>query len=402
MKVGSSIIAFLGLMAVCSCSAPKSEMSTLVNNSLQIATVQSKLMAENLLNEEEKLPRTIGKDGKLMTSKAKWWTSGFFPGVLWYLYEVNQDDSLKMYAENYTKRIENEKYTTDNHDVGFMLYCSFGNGLRLTSNDEYKQVLLQGAESLSTRFRPQVGCIRSWDWNQKVWEYPVIIDNLMNLEMLMWASKNSDNPKFEEIAKSHADVTMKYHFRSDYSSYHVISYDTISGLPEKKNTCQGYAHESCWARGQGWALYGYTMMYRETGQEKYLRHAINVAKFIINHPRLPEDKIPYWDFDAPNIPNELRDASAGALMASAFIELSLYTEGDFSNQCLSVAETQLKTLSSPEYLAEPGTNCNFILKHSVGNNPGKAEVDVPLTYADYYYVEALVRYKRDILKEKLN
>lgn len=169
----------------------------------------------------------------------------FFPGVLWYLYEVNQDDSLKMYAENYTKRIENEKYTTDNHDVGFMLYCSFGNGLRLTSNDEYKQVLLQGAESLSTRFRPQVGCIRSWDWNQKVWEYPVIIDNMMNLEMLMWASKNSDNPKFAEIAKSHADVTMKHHFRPDYSSYHVISYDTISGQPEKKNTCQGYAHESC-------------------------------------------------------------------------------------------------------------------------------------------------------------
>ena len=353
-------------------------------------------------NEEGKLPRTIGKDGKLMTSKSNWWTSGFFPGVLWYLYEVNGNDSLKMYAENYTKRIENQKYTTDNHDVGFMLYCSFGNGLRLTGNDDYRKTLLQGSESLSTRFRPQVGCIRSWDWNQKVWEYPVIIDNLMNLEMLMWASKNSDNPKFEEIAKSHADVTMKYHFRSDYSSYHVISYDTISGLPEKKNTCQGYAHESCWARGQGWALYGYTMMYRETGQEKYLRHAINVAKFIINHPRLPEDKIPYWDFDAPNIPNELRDASAGALMASAFIELSLYTEGDFSKQCLSVAETQLKTLSSPEYLAEPGTNCNFILKHSVGNNPGKAEVDVPLTYADYYYVEALVRYKRDILKEKLN
>ena len=314
---------------------------------------------------DQSIPRAylFGKDGKLMTSKAKWWTSGFFPGVLWYLYEVNQDDSLKMYAENYTKRIENEKYTTDNHDVGFMLYCSFGNGLRLTSNDEYKQVLLQGAESLSTRFRPQVGCIRSWDWNQKVWEYPVIIDNMMNLEMLMWASKNSDNPKFAEIAKSHADVTMKHHFRPDYSSYHVISYDTISGQPEKKNTCQGYAHESCWARGQGWALYGYTMMYRETGQEKYLQHATNVARFIMNHPRLPEDKIPYWDFDAPGIPNELRDASAGALMASAFIELSQYTEGDLSKQCLSVAETQLKTLSSPEYLAEPGTNCNFILKH---------------------------------------
>ena len=216
-----------------------------------------------------------------MTSKSNWWTSGFFPGVLWYLYEVNGNDSLKMYAENYTKRIENQKYTTDNHDVGFMLYCSFGNGLRLTGNDDYRKTLLQGSESLSTRFRPQVGCIRSWDWNQKVWEYPVIIDNLMNLEMLMWASKNSDDPKFEEIAKSHADVTMKYHFRSDYSSYHVISYDTISGLPEKKNTCQGYAHESCWARGQGWALYGYTMMYRETGQEKYLRQSWEDETYVV-------------------------------------------------------------------------------------------------------------------------
>lgn len=211
---------------------------------------------------------------------------------------------MKAFAEDFTKRVEREQYTTDNHDVGFMLYCSFGNGLRLTGNEEYKKVLLQGSKSLSTRFRPQVGCIRSWDWNQKVWEYPVIIDNMMNLEMLMWASKNSSNPKFAEIAQSHADVTMKHHFRPDYSCYHVVSYDTISGQPEKKNTCQGYAHESSWARGQGWALYGYTMMYRETGEEKYLEHAVNIAKFIMNHPRLPEDKIPYWDFDAPNIPND--------------------------------------------------------------------------------------------------
>ncbi len=391
MKVGSSIIAFLGLMAVCSCSAPKSEMSTLVNNSLQIATVQSKLMAENLLNEEEKLPRTIGKDGKLMTSKAKWWTSGFFPGVLWYLYEVNQDDSLKMYAENYTKRIENEKYTTDNHDVGFMLYCSFGNGLRLTSNDEYKQVLLQGAESLSTRFRPQVGCIRSWDWNQKVWEYPVIIDNMMNLEMLMWASKNSDNPKFAEIAKSHADVTMKHHFRPDYSSYHVISYDTISGQPEKKNTCQGYAHESCWARGQGWALYGYTMMYRETGQEKYLQHATNVARFIMNHPRLPEDKIPYWDFDAPMSPLlPPKDASAAAVTASALIELSGYVNDEIkSRHYLDAAIAMLENLSSSAY--QSGTVNTAFLLHSVGHMPRGREIDASIMYADYYYIEALLR-----------
>lgn len=399
MKIGTAMIAFFLSCIVCSCSTKSGEMSELVNNSLQVATAQSKLMAGSLLYEEGKLPRTIDKNGKFVTSESRWWTSGFFPGVLWYLYEVSPDDSLRLYAENFTQRIEREQFTTDNHDVGFMLYCSFGNGYRLTENEEYKKILLQGSRSLSTRFRPAVGCIRSWDWNKKVWEYPVIIDNMMNLEMLMWASKNSDNPQFAQIAKSHADVTMKHHFRPDYSSYHVVSYDTISGQPEKKNTCQGYARESSWARGQGWALYGYTMMYRETKEDRYLQQAINVARFIMNHPRLPEDKIPYWDFDAPNIPNELRDASAGSLMASALIELSQFTDGDFSRQCLSVAETQLKTLSSPEYLAEPGTNCHFILKHSVGNNPGKGEVDVPLTYADYYYVEALVRYKRDILKE---
>lgn len=401
MKTSLFIIVSFFLFMVSSCTQEKREMSKLVNNSLQTAAIQSRLMAESLLNEEGKLPRTIGKDGQLTTSGSRWWTSGFFPGVLWYLYEASGNDSLRNYAENFTRRVEREQFTTDNHDVGFMLYCSFGNGLRLTGNENYRKVLLQGSESLSTRFRPQVGCIRSWDWNQKVWQYPVIIDNMMNLEMLMWASKSSGEAKYGKIAQSHADVTMEHHFRPDYSCYHVVSYDTITGQPEKKNTCQGYAHESSWARGQGWALYGYTMMYRESKKESYLKQAMHIAGFIMNHPRLPEDKIPYWDFDAPNIPDELRDASAGALIASALIELSQYTEGEFSKQCLSVAETQLKTLSSPEYLAQPGSNCYFILKHSVGNNPGKSEVDVPLTYADYYFVEALVRYKRDILKESM-
>lgn len=194
---------------------------------------------------------------------------------------------------------------------------------------------------------------------------------------------------------------MKNHFRPDYSCYHVVSYDTITGKPDHKGTYQGYADDSDWSRGQGWALYGYVMMYRETKEKKYLEHAIQVAKFIINHPQLPEDKIPYWDFDDPDIPDTPRDASAGAVIASALIELSQYTKGRFSKECLSVAETQLRNLSSSKYLAEPGTNCDFILKHSVGNKPKKKEVDVPLTYADYYYVEALLRYKKDILKDKI-
>lgn len=399
MRFIISLIVVSSLLVVSGCSIRNHEMSNLVDNSLRVATAHSKLMSESLINEDGKLPRTISKDGKFVTSDSRWWTSGFFPGVLWYLYEGTGSDSLRTYAENFTARVEREQFTVDNHDVGFMLYCSFGNGLRLTNNEAYKKVLLQGSESLCTRYRPAVGCIRSWDWNQKVWQYPVIIDNMMNLEMLMWASRNSVDSKFAAVAESHADVTIAHHFRDDYSCYHVISYDTITGKPEKKNTCQGYAHESSWARGQAWALYGYTMMYRETKKEKYLQQAVNVANFIMNHPRLPEDKIPYWDFDAPKIPDELRDASAAAIMASAFIELSQYTKGDIAKQCLTTAEMQLKTLSSPEYLAEPGTNCNFILKHSVGALPGNLEVDVPLTYADYYYVEALVRYKKDILKE---
>lgn len=378
----------------------RKEMRTIIDKGLNTAIIQSKQMAEKLIGQKDELPRTIGKRGTFITSNAGAWTSGFFPGVLWYLYEANGDTLLRMYAEDYTRRVEKQQYTTSNHDVGFILYCSYGNGWRLIGNKEYKEVMLQGAQSLSTRFNPTTGCIKSW--NRKTWQYPVIIDNMMNLELLLWASKNSEHSKFGSIARSHADVTMKNHFRPDYSCYHVVSYDTITGKPDQKGTYQGYADDSDWSRGQGWALYGYVMMYRETKQNAYLNHAIHVAKFIMNHPQMPDDKIPYWDFDDPDIPDTPRDASAAAVIASALIELSQYTKGHFAKECLSVAETQLKTLSSPEYLAEPGSNCNFILKHSVGNKPKKKEVDVPLTYADYYYVEALLRYKKDILKDKIS
>lgn len=401
MKINFLIVAslFLTFGSFASGKNDVKEMRAVIDKGLDAATVQSKKMAESLIEQNDKLPRTIGKRNVFTTSNAGAWTSGFFPGVLWYLYEASGDDSLKQYAKNYTKRVEKEQFTTNNHDVGFILYCSFGNGWRLTGNDDYKKVLLQGAQSLSTRFNPTVGCIKSW--NRKPWQYPVIIDNMMNLELLLWASQNSEQTKFGEMARSHADVTMKHHFRPDYSCYHVVSYDTITGQPEAKCTYQGYADDSDRSRGQAWALYGYTMMYRETKQKKYLDQAIHVARFIMAHPQLPEDKIPYWDFDDPDIPATPRDASAGAVIASALIELSRYTKGRFSKECLAVAETQLKTLTSPEYLAEPGTNCNFILKHSVGNKPKNREVDVPLTYADYYYVEALLRYKKDILKEKV-
>ena len=313
--------------------------------------------------------------------------------MLWYLYEAKGSPKLKRYAEIYTQRVADQQYTTDNHDVGFILMCSFGNGYRLTKTPSYVPILLNGAQSLSTRFKPIVGLIRSWDTKTDKWRYPVIIDNMMNLELLEWAAQHSESIKFAKIASSHAKLTMKNYFRKDFSSYHVIGYDPEMGEIEKRNTHQGYAHESAWARGQAWGLYGYTMMFRETGDSSYLHHAKGIARFIMSHPNMPKDKVPYWDFNAPDIPHAKRDASAAAIMASAFIELSSLTkeEPDFSKQCLNMAEMQLRSLTSAQYLAKKGTNGGFILMHSVGNLPKGTEVDVPLTYADYYYVEALVR-----------
>jgi len=261
-------------------------------------------------------------------------------------------------------------------------------------------VVLTAAATLSKRYRPNIQSIQSWNGATPN-DCLVIIDNMMNLEFLMWAFKKTGDSTYYKICVSHSDTTMKNHFRPDYSSWHVVSYDTITGRVEVKQTHQGYSDESAWARGQVWGLYGYTVMYRETGLERYLDQAKNIAAFLINHPNLPADKIPYWDFNAPDIPNALRDASAGAIMASALIELSGYVDKETGAKYLEVAEKQLRTLASPEYLAKPGENGNFILKHSVGSLPGKSEVDVPLTYADYYFVEALLRYRNLLEKQKV-
>lgn len=360
---------------------------------LDRAKVQALAMSQVLENRDSLLPRSIDKDGNLVTSDSRWWCSGFFPGVLWYVYENTGDEQVKNYAEMYTLRVEREKYTTNNHDVGFMLYCSFGNGLRLTGNKAWEEVLVTGTNSLCTRFDPRLGVIKSWESNKK-WQYPVIVDNMMNLELLMWTAKYTGSPKYSDIARSHADVTMKEHYRPDFSSYHVVSYDTTTFRPEKKQTHQGASDESSWARGQAWGFYGYVMMYRETQDQRYLDFAKNIANFLINHPNMPEDLVPYWDFNAPNIPDEPRDASSAALMASALLELSGYVDEDLKKTYYDYAVKQIRSLTSPKYLAEPGTNGNFILKHSTGHKPGNSEVDVPLTYADYYYVEALTRLKK--------
>jgi hypothetical protein len=383
------LIPIILFLASCAKEVP---IAWVIDETLDFSVKQYNLMTSVMKDKEGQLPRTIDSDGKLRTESSRWWTSGFYPGSLWYLYEYSNDQKIRDEAIMMTARVEQEKYTTNNHDVGFMLYCSFGNGLRITGEESYNEVLLTGAKSLSTRFRPNIGCIQSWGSNNK-WQCPVIIDNMMNLELLMWAFKKSGDSSYYRIAVSHADTTMKYHFRPDYSTYHVVSYDTITGKVQVRQTSQGFSDESAWSRGQSWGLYGYTMMYRETKLDRYLQQAKHIADFLINHPNLPKDKIPYWDYNAPGIPDAARDASAGSIMASALIELSGYVSPETGIRYLQVAETQIRTLSSPVYRAKPGENGNFILMHCVGSIPANSEVDVPLTYADYYFIEAIMRFR---------
>ena len=371
-------------------------MAQVIDQVLSRAESQSLLLAKTMEEIPDALPRTVDKEGKLVTSNSAWWCSGFFPGTLWYLYENSGNKELEKYAWMFTNRINKEQYNKGTHDLGFMLYCSYGNALRITDVDSCKRVLLNGAASLSSRFNGKVGCIQSWGRSSK-WQFPVIIDNMMNLEFLMWAAKASGDNRFRDIAVTHANTTISNHFRPDYSSYHVVSYVPETGKVEVKCTHQGYSDESAWARGQVWGLYGFGMMYRETRDKRYLDQAKRIAAFLMNHPNMPADKIPYWDFNAPDIPNALRDASAAAIMASSLIELSQFVEEPLKQDYLAFAESQLRTLASPQYLAETGTNGCFILKHGVGHLPGNSEVDVPLTYGDYYFVEALLRYRKLVL-----
>ncbi len=372
------------------------QMAQVIERGLSRAKTQALLMAEALKDQKDALPRSFEK-GKLQTIRYDHWVSGFFPGVLWMLYENAGDQQLRQYAELYTDRVEPAKKVTNTHDLGFMLYCSFGQGYRLTGNKHYLDVINEGTQSLLTRWNEKLGVIKSWESGPK-WQYPVIIDNMMNLEMLCFMTREFSDRKYERIAEKHAQTTMKNHFREDYSTYHVVSYDTIIGKPHAKNTAQGYADGSSWSRGQAWGLYGYTMMYRETLNPIYLEQARNIGKFLMNHPRLPQDKVPYWDYDAPDIPNAKRDASAAAVMASALIELSQLDPSEMAPKWLELAKQQLRTLSSPEYLAKEGEQGGFIIKHGVGHHQAGAEVDAPLTYGDYYYVEALMRMKKLMAK----
>lgn len=387
MKRNTILSLSVALLAVC--TAHSQPLDSLVRQAIRFSAKQLHHSIESF-GDSTLFPRSTLENGTWKTVKPNDWTSGFFAGSLWYGYELTGDVELKHTAERWTRGLEEQQYNTRTHDVGFITFCSYGNGNRLFPNEAYKQTLLTAAQSLATRFNPKVGCIRSWD-NRK-WEFPVIIDNMMNLELLFWASKNGGGKRLYEIALAHARTTLKNHFRSDGSTYHVVSYDSVTGAILAKETHQGYAHESVWARGQAWAIYGFTMAYRETGQKEFLITAEVAANWYLKH--LPDDGIPFWDFQAPLIPNEPRDASATAITASALFELTGLTKSrSLKSKYRDAAQRMLASLCRQPYLAE-GSASMGIINHATGNWPSKSEIDVSLIYGDYYFIEALVRYSR--------
>ncbi len=400
------IISFILLLGLISC---KTNQST-INAEKEMAFINGQF--ENTLviaTDPTKIPRTVQKDGSLKFVGIYDWTSGFFAGNLWYLYLLTGEEKWKTEAVKWTEALDTIQYYSGNHDVGFMINCSYGNGLKYGNKPEYKQVLINTAKSLCKRYNGNTKSIKSWNyrkaWDGKTeWFFPVIIDNMMNLELLFEASLLSNDDAYKKIAIQHAETTMKNHYRNDYSSYHVVDYDTITGNVLDKATCQGFTDKSSWARGQAWGFYGFVVCYRYTKDKKFLGFAENIANYIIRNKNLPDDLVPYWDYNVkdPNLKPEWnynpadypvipRDASAAAITCSALFELAQYAEKKV--ELLKAADKMLKSLSSPAYMAYGEGNKYFILNHSVGSIPHGVEIDVPLNYADYYFLEALVRSK---------
>lgn len=368
------------------CSQKLESIDSLADRVFELAKTQTALMDGQL--DETHFPKTIGKEGEFVTSNIDWWCSGFFPGSLWYIYEYTGDDAVKDLALKNTLKLGGLLERHTDHDIGFQINCSYGNAYRLTGNQDFIPVIERAAEKLSERYSPVTNAIQSWD-RRRGWLFPVIIDNMMNLELLMNASELTGRGEFNALALSHANTTLMNHFRPDATCYHLVDYDPEDGHVRGRCTVQGFADESVWARGQAWAFYGYTMMYSRCEAPHYGNLVHSMAGWLLAN--LPEDGVPYWDFAEDRSYPELRDASAGAIMASAFAQLSLITEDpEAAAAYKAMAEKQVRTLASEEYLSAPGENCGFILKHSVGNIPGGTEIDVPLTYADYYFLEALM------------
>ncbi len=390
------IIVFFNLPLKAQSLDRNQKMSALISQNFAFADSQYSYLMKQVLSD--KMPQSFDAiNNQLLSREITWWCSGFYPGSLLYIYEQTKDEKIKTEALRALKVIESNQTYTGNHDLGFMMFCSFGNAYRLFKDETYKQIIFRSAASLSTRYRPSMKAIQSWNKN-KYFNCPVIIDNMMNLEMLSWVSQHGGDSKYQQIAETHSNTSMKEFYRQDYSSFHVVDFDQTTGKVLRKTTHQGAANTSAWSRGQAWGLYGFITMFRNTKNEAYLSLAKNIAAFYLNHPNLPADFVPYWDFDAGQQPFAYRDASAAAITSSALMELAQFTKGEQKEKYINAAVKMLESLSNDTYRAKYGENGGFLIKHCVGALTLNSEIDVPLVYADYYFLEALKRYKDWYLK----
>ncbi|MUH36469.1 glucuronyl hydrolase [Zobellia amurskyensis] len=392
MRVRLHLILFVSFLMF-SCASQKKEVvqfsaeKVLDENAQKIKVVQETIKSEN------QFPRNIpkGQTNWEMVG-ARDWCSGFWPGVLWYAYEQSNDSGLKESAMKSTEALRQIAYSpAENHDIGFMLYCSYGNGYRLTGNEDYKKVLLAAADTLATLYNPKVGSILSWPIKKSEFDHNTIVDNMMNLELLFWAAKNGGSQDLYDLSESHAQLTMDYLVREDGSMFHLGSFDSETGEFLKGMTHQGYADDSMWARGQTWGMYGFAIAYRETSNKDFLNTSIKLSDHFLE--RLPKDGIPYWDFDDPKIPNSPKDASAAAVAACGLLELSgLVEDVSLKQKYIDAAKDLLEKLSREPYYS--GDTNQSLLLHSTGHHPNNSEIDMPIVYADYYYMEALLRLKK--------
>lgn len=374
-----------GLLLAAACARPAS----LADEALDYCVKKVTCVQERLGADYGESPRNIAPGDcrwNLTPVCQENWTMGFWPGILWYAYEASGDAALETAARGYTEALDFiARQPAYDHDIGFIMFPSFGNGFRLTGDPAYKEAVLATAERLAALFNPAVGTILSWPREvPNFGGHNTIMDNMLNLETLLWAAENGGDPAWKDIAITHADTTMRYNFRPDGTSYHVAVYDAETGAYQYSCTHQGYADDSMWARGQAWGIYGYTMVYRFTREPRFLEFAQKIADVYL--ARLPEDKVPYWDFCDPEIPNASKDASAAAVVASALLELSTYTDGKYRAD----AEAMLRSLYE-NYRAPEG--CDSFLLHSTGHHPAGKEIDYSIVYADYYFIEALLRLK---------
>ena len=398
MKLGAALLTTTVVAGLASCSqAPAAGLD--VANDLNYCHECVCNTLDDLLQGDSTnyamMPRNIAPDDSVWSLRPATpdeWCSGFWPGILWLDYEATRDERIEREARRYTEALEPilDKPAYD-HDLGFLMFCSYGNAYRLTHEEGYKAVILRAADSLATLFNPTVGTILSWPRNVEMFGgHNTIMDNMINLEMLFWAADNGGNSTLRDIAVKHAETTMQHHFRPDGSCYHVAVYDSASGEFMYGCTHQGYADESMWARGQAWAIYGYTMVYRNTHDRRFLDFARKVTDVYLD--RLPDDGIPYWDFDDPRIPEAPRDASAACVVASALTELIGFVDDDCSRRYSSMLELMLQSLSSPAYRGTGKRRSSLL--HSTGHHPAGSEIDYSIVYADYYYMEALNRFAK--------